>query len=92
MTDRDDQPTEPQPEPLNREQRRRARFGAHGRETGAVPGDQTAGRGGDDDGSFAASKHQGAVKVTGAGGGGATEHDDRMPDLPSRHQPSRPNG
>jgi hypothetical protein len=76
-----------QPEPRNREERRRAEFGPTGSETGAIPTDDPRGRS-----SHATTANQGDLAATGAGSGGATETDRRLPEHEGRHQPSRPNG
>ena len=87
MPHRDDEAT--QREPLNREERRRQRFGRTGTETRAVPADE-AGHPGSD--AVVHTSNQGTLKTTGAGTGGATEADSRLPHHEGVHQPSRPNG
>jgi hypothetical protein len=84
-----DQTTDEQqrPEPRNREERRRAEFGPTGGESGAIPTDDPRGRA-----SHATTANQGDLAATGAGSGGATETDRRLPEHEARHQPSRPNG
>jgi hypothetical protein len=86
MPDDDQMPDMPDG-PLNREQRRRARFGPTGPETGAVPNL--------DDGvasdAEVRTSNQGTLGIAGAGTGGATETAGRLPHHEGMHLPNRPN-
>jgi hypothetical protein len=83
--------------PLNREQRRAARYRPKAglpdpHAVGGPVADETAGAGGDDDGSLARSSSGEVTKETGAGSGGATESDERLPHTEASHFGNRPNG
>jgi hypothetical protein len=73
-------------QPLNREQRRAARFrprsGIPDPHAVLPPQDESAARDGDDQGSFAGGRGGDVDHDTGPGTGGATESDDR----PGRHE------
>ena len=75
--------------PLNREERRRARFGPTRTSTGAVPDGPEPGTPPE---AEVRTSNQGSSRLTGAGTGGATETDGRQPEHEGVHQPSRPNG
>lgn len=96
MTDEQRQP-EPAEPPLNREQRRAARFrpnagqpDPHAVGDGPVA-DEQAGLGGDDSQAFARSESGDVTRMTGPGTGGATESDDRQPHHEGAHFGNQPN-
>lgn len=81
--------------PLNREQRRAARFrpkaGNLDPHIVMPPQDEDAGRGGDDQQSFAGGRGGDVVKDTGAGTGGATEDDGPVTHREGIHLGNEPN-
>lgn len=97
MTDHDRAPDPRAPEgmPMNREERRRARFrpraGARDPHAAMPPRDEAAGLGGDDDGSFAGGRGGDVVHDTGTGTAGATESDGRARNHEAIHLGNQPN-
>ena len=81
--------------PLNREQRRAARFrprSERGDPRAALPPqDEAAGRGGDDQGSFAGGRGGEVDHDTGPGTGGATETNDQPGGHEGTHLGHNPN-
>jgi hypothetical protein len=95
MTDDDSLPLDH--EPLNRAERRAARFkpkmglpDPHAVGGGPVA-DEAAGLGGDDAQSFARSGSGNVTHLTGAGTGGATESDERVTGHEGVHRGNQPN-
>lgn len=99
MTKRDDRPTLPlEHEPLNREERRRARFGrgrsaqASAATDGAQADEAEPWAGEPDSGATTGRPDQDVTRMTGAGAAGATESDGRITHHEGIHLPNRPNG
>ena len=75
----------PEPQPMNREERRRAQFGKHRHAaTPTTPWPQSEtnpafGRGGDDQEAYTGRPDQDVTKTTGPGTGGATEEPTQRP-------------
>jgi hypothetical protein len=84
-------------EPLNRAERRAARFRPNAGQpdphaVGAQPVlDESAGLGGDDAEAFTRSGSGDVTRMTGAGTGGATESDGRQPHHEGTHFGNQPN-
>ncbi len=91
MTDAEDETPD---QPLNREERRARRFGRanHG-DPHTVPErkNNPAFGTGDDAGAYAGRPDQDVVELAGAGTGGATESDERVPEHEGQHRGNQPN-